>query len=206
MSRNSFIKNRNIIYACYSLIIVLLIIVSIPTQALANADNRSNKSSSILSQEWRSVVGTSMTTLKQVITGNMNVDNPQEDVLSVEEAQMISLINQERAKAGLKELIIDYSLVKLAKEKSMDMVSHNYFGHISPRLGTIYDQLQREQILYQSVAENLAGTANTRKAQQYLFTSPSHRWNILNPSFTKVGVGIIRGGPFGAMITQLFLG
>jgi len=147
-----------------------------------------------------------MTTLKQAITGNTDTDTSLNGTLSVEETQMISFINQERAKAGLNELVIDNSLVKLAKEKSMDMVSHNYFGHNSKQLGTIYDRLQREQIFYQSAAENLAGSGNVRKAEQYLFSSPTHRWNILNPGFTKVGVGIVHGGPFGAMITQLFLG
>ncbi len=204
MSCKLYTKNQRITFACYSLLIALFIVVTTPS--LAKADDQSNNYGSILNKEWHSVVGTSMATLKQAITGNTAADNYQSNGLSSEEAKMISFINQERAKAGLNELVIDYSLVKLAKEKSMDMVSHNYFGHNSKRLGTIYDQLQREQIVYESAAENLAGTGNVRKAQDCLFSSPTHRWNILNPKFTKIGVGIVRGGPFGAMITQLFLG
>jgi uncharacterized protein YkwD len=204
MSRQKLTKFKKITFACYALIIALTIIMSNPT--LAKADNRSNDSRSTFTQEWQTTIGTSMAILKQVITGNDCSNDPKENVLSAEEARMISLINQERAKAGLNDLEIDYSLVKLAKEKSLDMVSHNYFGHISTRLGSMYDQLQRERVLYQTAAENLAGAANVQKAQQYLIASPIHHWNILNPRFTKVGVGVVRGGPFGAMITQLFLG
>jgi uncharacterized protein YkwD len=204
MSCKQYTQSHRIVFAFSSILIALFIVITTPS--LAKADDQSNNCGNILNKEWRSVVDTSMATLKQAITGNTETDNSDNNGLSSEEAQMITSINQERAKAGLKELVIDYSLVKLAKEKSMDMVSHNYFGHNSKELGTIYDQLQRKQIVYESAAENLAGTGNVRKAQDYLFTSPTHRWNILNPKFTKVGVGIVHGGPFGAMITQLFLG
>jgi uncharacterized protein YkwD len=203
MSRKKSTKFQRIIFACFSLIITLTIVVSTPT--LVRADNRSNNSRSTFDQEWRQTVGTSMAILKQVITGN-DSSNSKENMISSEESQMISLINQERAKTGLKELEIDYSLVKLAKEKSLDMVSYNYFGHNSNRLGSVFDQLRRNRVLYQTAAENLAGAADAQKAQQYFLASPIHRWNILNPRFTKVGIGIVRGGPFGAMITQLFLG
>jgi uncharacterized protein YkwD len=204
MSCNQSIKTQKIILACYSVIIAFMIIVSTP--ALAKANNRSTDFSLTMNQERHAAVEASMATLKQVITGSNYADNLQRVALSAAETQMISLINQERAKAGLKGLIIDDSLVKLAKEKSMDMVSYNYFGHISNRLGTLYDQLQRNQIVYQFAAENLAGAASIQKAQRYFLTSPYHRCNILNPRFTKVGVGVVRGGPFGSMITQLFLG
>ncbi len=204
MNYEQYTQNHRIFFACCSLLIALIIVIISPS--LAKADVQTNHYSSIVNKEWHSVVDTSMATLRQAITGNTEADNSEKDGLSSEEGQMISLINQERAKAGLNELIIDNSLVKLAKEKSMDMVSHNYFGHNSKRLGTIYDQLQREQIVYERAAENLAGTGNVRKAQGYLFASPTHRWNMLNPKFKKIGVGIVRGGPFGAMITQLFLG
>ena len=203
MSRKKQINTQRIFLACFSVVITLMAIVTTP--ALAKANDRSTNSSSTLSSEWRTVVGTSMATLKQVITGNTGADSPQENGLSNEEMQMITLINQERADAGLKELVVDDSLVKLAKEKSMDMVAHNYFGHTSDHLGTMYDQLKRNQVLYHAAAENLAGAADVQKAQQYFLNSPSHRWNILNPLFTKVGVGIVRGGPFGSMMTQLFL-
>jgi uncharacterized protein YkwD len=34
--------------------------------------------------------------------------------------------------------------------------------------------------------------------------SPGHRANILNPSFGRVGIGILDGGFYGLMISQEF--
>jgi uncharacterized protein YkwD len=36
--------------------------------------------------------------------------------------------------------------------------------------------------------------------------SAGHRKNILNPSFTHIGIGIVKGGPYGTMFTQMFIG
>ncbi|HYG57698.1 MAG TPA: CAP domain-containing protein [Symbiobacteriaceae bacterium] len=36
--------------------------------------------------------------------------------------------------------------------------------------------------------------------------SPGHKANILNTGFTHVGIGIVDGGPYGKMFTQLFVG
>ncbi|MGE5581472.1 MAG: CAP domain-containing protein [Bacillota bacterium] len=211
MGSNISSISRKITLACYSAIVALMIIVTNPTLAEA-ADRSYQEPTKTLQQqqnskqEWQTTVQKSLAFLEKEFTGQDSSADVNHAVLSNEELKMISLINQERAKAGLNELKIDFSLVKLAQEKSRDMVDHNYFGHISERFGSIYDQLKRERIIYRVAAENLAGTSNFQKAFQYFMASPAHRSNILNPQFTRIGVGVIRGGPYGAMITQLFLG
>lgn len=119
--------------------------------------------------------------------------------------KMIALVNQERVETGLTKLEMDATLMKLAGEKSRDMVHFNYFGHYSNRLGTIYDQLDRAQFRYQTAAENLIGASNPIRAIQTVFSSPAHRGNILNPHFRKIGIGIARGGPYGEMIVQVLV-
>lgn len=37
-----------------------------------------------------------------------------------------------------------------------------------------------------------------------LMDSPGHRRNILDPAFAKIGIGVIDGGVYGKMTTQLF--
>lgn len=140
-----------------------------------------------------------------VITATTTKAASREIVLSREEQTIIALINQERVEAGLPELKVDPALVELAREKSRDMVLHNYFGHISERLGSVYQQLEQAGIIYQLAAENLIGASGCQKAHQWIMASPAHSRNILNPHFARIGVGIIRGGPYGAMITQFFL-
>lgn len=125
--------------------------------------------------------------------------------LTREEALMFKLINQERAKAGLPRLEIDNTLTKLARDKSSDMVGHNYFGHFSERFGTIHDQLKTENISYCYAAENLAGGPDLTKTHCRLLASPAHRGNILNPKFKRIGIGIVKGSPYGKMITQIFI-
>jgi uncharacterized protein YkwD len=36
--------------------------------------------------------------------------------------------------------------------------------------------------------------------------SAGHRKNILNPAFTHIGIGVVKGGPYGTMFTQMFIG
>jgi uncharacterized protein YkwD len=133
------------------------------------------------------------------------LENLKTTILANDEIEMAALINQERMEAGLKKLEIDPDLIKLAREKSLDMVNHNYFGHISEILGSVYDQLKREGVSYRLVAENLVGAPDCRKAYQQISSSPAHQGNIMNPHFSRMGIGIVKGGPYGEMITQVLI-
>lgn len=125
--------------------------------------------------------------------------------ITAEEMQMVNLVNQERAKAGVAQLAVDSQLVEIARTKSQDMITNNYFGHTSPSFGTTFNLIKQRGIQYSAAGENLAGAMNVATAHQMLMNSAGHRANILYPSFTKVGIGIVHGGPYGAMFTQLFL-
>lgn len=129
-----------------------------------------------------------------------------ESGLTADEARMVELVNQERVKAGLKPLTVDMRLVETARAKSRDMVDRAYFGHISPVLGSPFDQMRRAGISYRYAGENLAGAPTVEQAHAALMKSPGHRANILSPNFTRIGVGIVNGGPYGKMFTQQFIG
>lgn len=126
--------------------------------------------------------------------------------LTAQESQLISLVNNERTSRGLKPLAADMRLVKAARMKSLDMIKNNYFGHQSPVYGSPFDLLKSQGITYNKAGENLAGTATVEHAHTILMNSTGHRANILNPAFTKIGVGVVKGGPYGYMFTQLFIG
>ncbi|MCG0239781.1 MAG: CAP domain-containing protein [Firmicutes bacterium] len=126
--------------------------------------------------------------------------------LTALEQQMLNLVNAERAKAGLAPLKADPTLTKLARMKSQDMIDKGYFGHNSPTYGSPFEMMQRFGVTYRTAGENLAGNPSVQGAHTSLMNSPGHRANILNPNFTNVGIGIIQGGPYGLMITQLFTG
>lgn len=123
-----------------------------------------------------------------------------------EEQQMVNLVNQERQKQGLAPLKINSELVKVARLKAKDMIENNYFDHQSPTYGSPFDMMNQFNISYRTAGENLAGHQTVEGAHNGLMNSPGHRANILNESFTEVGIGIVDGGPYGKMFVQLFKG
>lgn len=130
---------------------------------------------------------------------------PGETKLSADELQLFQLVNQERLQAGLSELKIHTGLVELARLKSKDMIALNYFAHQSPTYGSPFEMMQKAGIAYSYAGENLAGAPTVARAHTALMNSPGHRANILNPNFTHVGIGIVDGGPYGKMVTQMFI-
>jgi len=131
---------------------------------------------------------------------------PSESGMTADEQQMLNLVNGERTKLGLKPLVADPELVKVARLKSQDMVNKNYFSHNSPTYGSPFDMLKQFGITYKTAGENIAGNGSVSGAHTSLMNSPGHRANILNTGFTHVGIGIVDGGPYGKMFTQMFVG
>ena len=128
------------------------------------------------------------------------------EVADSEEIKMWELVNAERAKAGVPPVEFDEGLAEVACLKSADLITHNYFSHHSPTYGDPFVMLKSFGITYNYAGENLAGSPTVEIAHQNLMASPGHRKNILNPNFTHLGIGIVKGGPYGQMFTQLFTG
>ncbi len=122
------------------------------------------------------------------------------------EAQMVALVNAERAKVGLPALKVDPELTRLARLKSADMIANNYFSHTSPTYGSPFDMMKKAGVTYTYAGENLAGAPTLAIAHESLMQSPGHRANILRKEFTAIGIGIVKGGPYGYMFTQMFIG
>jgi uncharacterized YkwD family protein len=118
---------------------------------------------------------------------------------------MLNLVNQERMKVGLNELIVHEGLVKVARLKSKDMIDRGYFSHQSPTYGSPFDMIKNAGIAYTYAGENLAGASTVASAHKNLMNSTGHRNNILNVNYTHVGIGIVDGGPYGKMFTQMFI-
>lgn len=126
--------------------------------------------------------------------------------LSAEESKMLNLVNQERTSRGIRALTVNSQLVSLARTKSADMVARNYFGHTSPVYGDPFQMMKKYGVQYKTAGENLAGASTTESAHQNLMASSGHRANILNTSFSQVGIGIAKGSPYGNIFTQMFIG
>ncbi|RQD74677.1 MAG: LysM peptidoglycan-binding domain-containing protein [Candidatus Syntrophonatronum acetioxidans] len=130
---------------------------------------------------------------------------PAESQLSRDEQVMLDLVNQERTNRGLTPLKIDRKLVELARMKSQDMVDLGYFSHQSPTYGSPFDMMREAGVSYIRAGENLAGSPQVERAHTSLMNSPGHRANILNQSYTHIGIGIVEGSRYGKIYTQLFI-
>lgn len=121
------------------------------------------------------------------------------------EEQMIALVNEERAAAGLSALTLDTRLVPIAREHSEEMFKLRYFGHQSPKSGSPFDRLDAAGIRYARAGENLAYAQSVVVAHRGLMQSEGHRANILRPEFTRIGIGVVSAGAYGKMFTQMYL-
>jgi uncharacterized protein YkwD len=120
------------------------------------------------------------------------------------EAQMLILVNNERLKNGLKPVKADTEIAVVARKHSADMFKRGYFSHYTPEGKNPFDRMEAGGISFLTAGENLALAQTLSIAHTGLMNSPGHRANILNPSFGRLGIGILDGGIYGLMITQNF--
>lgn len=106
------------------------------------------------------------------------------------EKQVVELVNKERATNGLKPLILDENLSKVARIKSQDMNDNKYFSHTSPTYGSPFDMMKKFGISFGYAGENIArGQQTPKDVMNSWMNSAGHRSNILNPNYTHIGVG-----------------
>ena len=120
------------------------------------------------------------------------------------EAQMLQMVNAEREAAGLGRLAPDPELTEVARAHSADMFARGYFAHVSPDGLDPFERMKRAGVNFRVAGENLALAPTVRVAHTGLMNSPGHRANILQPSFGRLGLGIVDGGYRGIMVSQEF--
>ena len=125
------------------------------------------------------------------------------------EAQLIDLLNADRAAAGLQPLAADPRLMEVARWRSEDMVSRNFFSH---DLGgfNVGRLLRERQIPFNLAGENIVSNtfddgATVAAAQVELMKSADHRQNVLRGDYTAVGVGVAIGPNRRTVYTQIFI-
>lgn len=120
------------------------------------------------------------------------------------EAEVVRLVNERRAEYGLKPLTQNWQLSRVARYKSEDMKDNGYFSHTSPTYGSPFQMIKSFGISYRTAGENIAkGYATPQAVVNGWMNSAGHRANILNASFTEIGVGYVASGRYW---TQMFIG
>lgn len=122
-------------------------------------------------------------------------------------AQVVNLVNSERAAQGLGKLRADSQLSRLAQMKAEDMARNGYFSHTSPTYGSAFDMLKTYGVTYKSAGENIAmGQRTAQSVMNSWMNSPGHRANILSSQYSQIGVGVAENGKGTIYWVQLFKG
>ena len=135
-------------------------------------------------------------------TDSTSVDNSSAQEVAVVqgvsyvESQMIHLLNSIRSSRGLQLLNPNPVLNSIARSRSKDMLSRNYFSHYTPEGKNIFNILAENGIMYACGAENLSQASppswgSPEAVVNNWMSSSAHRANILNPHFGQLGIGVV---------------
>lgn len=123
-------------------------------------------------------------------------------------SEIINLTNQERANDGLNQLKENNNLDRAARLKASDMFSKDYWAHYAPDGTSPWYFFSLVGYKYSTAGENLARDfATSGGVVSAWMASEGHRANILNSSYTEIGVAVVNGNLEGedtTLVVQLF--
>lgn len=131
-------------------------------------------------------------------------DAPEESGGVQEAAEAVaSLVNAARRDAGLSELELDADLCAAAQARAQEIAQS--FSHTRPDGSSCFTILEEFGISYRAAGENIAmGQRTPEEVMDGWMNSSGHRANILNGTFTSIGVGYYVDGAGAAHWVQIF--
>ncbi|MER0244515.1 CAP domain-containing protein [Streptomyces sp. HSW2009] len=119
-------------------------------------------------------------------------------------ADVLALVNKERAGAGCRPLSASGTLNRVADTYAGVMADAQELSHTGPDGSTVGDRVTRSGYTWSAVGENIArGQSDAAAVMSAWMNSPGHRANILNCSFHEIGLGVEQGSG-GPWWTQVF--
>ena len=117
------------------------------------------------------------------------ISNPQNEPF---EQQVLELTNSERVAHGLAPLQWHNRVATAARSHSADMAINKVFSHTGSDNSSVRDRLNRHKVEnLRTWGENIAaGQRTPETVVQAWMDSPGHRANILNASYTHIGIGV----------------
>ncbi len=121
---------------------------------------------------------------------------------------LVDYANEDRLNEKYRELAINPVLEKAAQLKANDMATKGYFAHKSPEGRTPWYWFDQAGYDFTFAGENLAvNFVDSVDVNKAWMNSPGHRANIMNNSFTEIGVATAEGvyeGRRTVFVVQLF--
>lgn len=107
--------------------------------------------------------------------------------------EVLRLVNEYRTQNGVSALELDRKLCGAAGIRAEEIKS--LFSHTRPDGSSCFTVLSELGISYSGAGENIAyGQSSPSEVMTAWINSDGHRENILNSSFTKLGVGVYSSG------------
>lgn len=128
--------------------------------------------------------------------------------------QQFVLVNLERTDRGLRPLMMNSVLVTMARGYSRQLSRLHFFSHTSPVSGTFAQRINSNPAIagrYALAEENLAGNpvAGIGPIYEYMYNDVDegcgHRFNILEPRVTLIGIGVVEDSTYGSISAQEML-
>ncbi|MFA6919218.1 MAG: CAP domain-containing protein [Patescibacteria group bacterium] len=116
------------------------------------------------------------------------------DISTQQSKKVIQLTNEVRKNLKLQPLTENYILDQVALAKTQDMLTNQYFAHISPGGKGIGVFLEMFNYRYNLAGENLAmGFSDSADVVNAWIKSKTHYANLTDPDFKEIGVAMTTG-------------
>jgi len=132
--------------------------------------------------------------------------------LTLEEQRFLDLTNSERWWRNMGQLEVDPVLVQVCRRHSKEMSEKDYFDHRSPTPGqetpmNRYLLALNSRPSWAYLGENLfyCSIPDVNRGHSALMESPDHRANILDPTYTHIGIGMYESKTGEFWVTEMFL-
>ncbi|MET9463790.1 CAP domain-containing protein [Streptomyces sp. NPDC006544] len=113
------------------------------------------------------------------------------------QAEVLALVNTERAAAGCPALTVNAKLTKAAQDHSADMAAHSNMSHTGSDGSDPGQRITRAGYEWRTYGENVAyGYSTPAKVMEGWMNSPGHKRNILDCSYKEIGIGLAQPGQY----------
>lgn len=127
-------------------------------------------------------------TSKPPVTEEPDTDTSEENTDLSYAQQVVALVNEERAKAGLSALTMDADITAAANVRAKEIKQS--FSHTRPDGSSFGTALKEQGVSFRGSGENIAwGQKTPEQVMDGWMNSTGHRANILNENFKNIGVG-----------------
>lgn len=104
--------------------------------------------------------------------------------------EILKLVNEIREEAGVKPLILDYEMCKAASMRALEMDYSGVFSHTRPDDTSCFEVLSYYNLPFFGSGENIAaGASSPERVVNGWKNSPGHYANMIDASYTRLGVG-----------------